>query len=183
MEATKQASAFTTPSEREAILTRVFDAPREQVFKTVLDPGLIPDWWGPRRLSVRVDQMDVRPGGEWRFVLRDTASRVFTFHGVFEEIVPPERVSYSFEFEGLPAHSIVETAELEDTGDGRTKVRFISLFESQSDRDMAIRWGVRDGALEAADRFAEVLARCSARPGSHGQTGSTGGVNGDSRPA
>jgi hypothetical protein len=69
------------------------------------------------------------------------------------------------EFEGLAGHPVVETAELEDLGNGTTRVRFISEFESQADRDTAMRWGVRDGALETADRFAEVLARCAARPG------------------
>jgi uncharacterized protein YndB with AHSA1/START domain len=189
MEATRQASEFTTPSEREAVLTRVFDASREQVFKTVLDPDLIHEWWGPHRFSVRVDQMDVRPGGEWRFVLRDAVSRVFTFHGVFKEIVPPDRVSYTFEFEGLSGHAVLETAEFDDLGGGKTRVRFVSLFESQGDRDAAMRWGVREGALETIDRFAKVLTRCAARPGGHGETPSRGermrgeGTDGDSRPA
>jgi uncharacterized protein YndB with AHSA1/START domain len=164
MEATTQESAFTTTSEREAVLTRVFSAPRDLVFKTVLDPNLIPEWWGPKRFSVRVDQMDVRDGGSWRFVLRDSLSRVFTFHGVFREITPPERVSYTFEFEGLPGHAVLETAEFEQVGPDQTRVRFTSLFESQEDLDAALRWGVRDGALETVDRFARLLTRCAARP-------------------
>ena len=180
-DAAKEESLFTMPSDREAVLSRVFDAPREQVFRTVLDPALIPEWWGPRRFSVRVDEMDARPGGAWRFVLRDSASRVFAFHGVFQEIVPTQRVSYTFEFENLPGRKVVVTTEFEDLG-GRTGVRFISLFESQGDRDAAVHWGLKDGALETADRFAEVLNRCAARPADKSWTGRAPSEE-DPRPA
>jgi len=163
MESTREESQFTTPSDREAVLTRVLDAPREQVFRTLLDSGLIHEWWGPRRLSVRVDRMEVRVGREWRFVLRDAAGKVFAFRGVFQEISPPERVAYSLEYEDLPGHSVLVTAELDDLG-GKTRVRFAGLFGAQGDRDAALAQGVGDGALEAADRFAEVLNRCAARP-------------------
>jgi uncharacterized protein YndB with AHSA1/START domain len=170
MEATTQESSFAARSDREAVLTRVFDAPRDLVFKTVLDPALIPEWWGPRRFSLRVDQMDVRPGGGWRFVLRDAASRVFAFQGIFREIVPPERVSYTFEFENLPGHSVEETVEFEDLGDLRTRVKFTSVFGSPDDRDAALSWGVKEGALETVDRFARLLTRCAARPAGAGGT-------------
>jgi uncharacterized protein YndB with AHSA1/START domain len=194
MEATTQDITFTTPSDREAVLTCVFDAPRDLVFRTVLDPDLIADWWGPKRFSVRVDHMDVRPGGAWRFVLRDSVSRVFTFHGEFREVTAPERVSYTFEFEALPGHAVVETAQFDDLGGERTRVTLTSLFGSQADRDVALRWGVRDGALEAVDRFADLLKRCAARPSAGegpgvcgAETGGTAGpeeagTRGDARP-
>jgi uncharacterized protein YndB with AHSA1/START domain len=182
MQATTQEMSFTTPSEREAVLVRVFDAPRDVVFRTVLDPNLIPEWWGPKRLSVRVDQMEVKPGGAWRFVLRDSASRVFAFNGVFREIRPPERLSYTFQFEALPGHGVSETVELEDLGGERTRVTFTSVFDSQVDRDQAMRWGMRDGALETADRFAKLLTRCAARPPGKATPAATG-TDGDSRPS
>jgi uncharacterized protein YndB with AHSA1/START domain len=194
MEAATQDIAFTTPSDREAVLTRVFDAPRDLVFRTVLDPDLIADWWGPKRFSVRVDRMDVRQGGAWRFVLRDSVSRVFTFHGEFREVAAPERVSYTLEFEAFPGHAVVETAQFDDVGGDRTRVTFTSLFASQADRDVALRWGVRDGALEAVDRFADLLKRCAARPSAGGGQGLCGvepggtiasveaGTGGDARP-
>jgi uncharacterized protein YndB with AHSA1/START domain len=108
--------------------------------------------------------MDATAGGRWRFVLRDPMGRVFAFQGAFEEVAPPERVRYTMEIEALPGHSIVETVEFEDLGEGNTRVTFTSMFQSQDDRDAAVRWGVRDGALETADRFAQVLERCSAGP-------------------
>jgi uncharacterized protein YndB with AHSA1/START domain len=183
MQATTQETSLTTPSEREAVLVRVFAAPREVVFKTVLDPDLIPDWWGPKRLSVRVDQMEVKPGGAWRFVLRDSASRVFSFHGAFREIRPPERVTYTFECEGLPGHEVLETIEFEDLGGERTRVAFTSLFDSQVDRDQAMRWGIRDGGLETAARLARLLTRCAARPSRKRPAAAAPGTDGDSRPS
>ncbi len=59
------------PGKQEIVITQVFDAPRERVFKTCTDPTLIPQWWGPRSLTTTVDAMDVRAGGIWRFVQRD----------------------------------------------------------------------------------------------------------------
>lgn len=164
MQTTTEQSTFTTPSDREAVLSRTFEAPRQLVIKTILDPELIPDWWGPKRMSARVDRWEVRPGGQWRLVLRDSVSRVFAFHGTFQEIVPPDRVIYTFEFEGYPGHTVLETAEFEDLGGEKTRVTFTSLFESPEDRDAALKWGVRDGALQTADRLDRLLKRCSAPP-------------------
>src|ERR1700730_12752366 len=77
---------------QEIISTRTFDAPRELVFKAMTDPDLVPKWWGPRNLSTRVDKMDVKPGGTWRFIQRDSAGNEFGFHGVYHLVEPPARV-------------------------------------------------------------------------------------------
>src|SRR5207245_5343390 len=90
------------PGKQEILITREFDAPRELVFKACTDPKLIPQWWGPRSLSTEVDKMDVRPGGQWRFINRDAEGNEYAFHGVYHEILAPERVIDTFEFEGLP---------------------------------------------------------------------------------
>jgi uncharacterized protein YndB with AHSA1/START domain len=83
------ALTVTTPSDREIVMTRVFDAPRELVFKAYTDPSLIPQWWGPRGFTTTVDQMDVRPGGVWRFVQRGPDGSEYAFNGVYREIAPP----------------------------------------------------------------------------------------------
>ncbi len=83
-ETTVGTTRLTTPSEREIVSERVFDAPRERVFAAYTDPELIPQWWGPRRLTTIVDQMDVRPGGAWRFVSRDSNGEEHGFRGPIE---------------------------------------------------------------------------------------------------
>src|SRR5947209_8504732 len=88
----KTASTLTMPSEREIVMTRVFDAPRELVFKAYTDPGLIPKWWGLRKSKTTVDKMDVRPGGLWRFVEHGGDGDENGFKGEYREIAPPERI-------------------------------------------------------------------------------------------
>ena len=77
------------PGVQEIAITRVFDAPRERVFKAHTDPKLIAQWWGPARYTTIVDTMDARPGGSWRFINRDTDGNEFAFHGVFLEVIEP----------------------------------------------------------------------------------------------
>jgi uncharacterized protein YndB with AHSA1/START domain len=147
----------TLPAEREIQITRVFDAPRELVFKAVTDPALIPQWWGPRRMTTIVDYMDVRPGGKWRFINRDTDGTEHAFRGEFREIVPPERVVQTFEWEGLPGHISVDTMTLEEH-DGKTLMTARSVFATVEDRDGMYQSGMAEGARETYDRLAELLA-------------------------
>ena len=145
------------PGRQEIFMTRVFDAPRELVFKACTDPNLIAKWWGPRDLTTTVDKMEVRPGGMWRFVQRDKAAIVFAFHGVFHEVNGPERSVQTFEFEGVPGHVLLQTATFEEF-DGKTKLTEQSVFQSVEDRDGMVQSGMEKGSTESMDRLAELLA-------------------------
>jgi uncharacterized protein YndB with AHSA1/START domain len=150
-------STLTLPSEREIVMERVFNAPRDLVFKAYTDPDLIPKWWGPGKYTTTVDRMDVRVGGVWRFVQRDADGNVYAFNGEYREIAPPGRLSYTFEFEGMPGHVLLETVTFEEQGD-QTKVTVTSLFASAEDRDGMLQSGMEQGARESQDRLAELLA-------------------------
>src|SRR2546421_10417513 len=102
------------PAQHDIVMTRVFDAPRELVFKAYTDPAQVSQWWGLRSHTTRVDAMDVRPGGTWRFVDRDPDGNEYGFHGVYHEVAPPERLVSTFEFEGMPGHVVLETVTFED---------------------------------------------------------------------
>jgi len=155
---TTGATVLTTPSDREIVSERVFDAPRERVFAAFTDPELIPEWWGPRRLTTTVDKMDVRRGGAWRFVSRGSNGEEQGFRGTYREVTPPERVVQTFEWEGMPGHVIVETVTFEDLGE-RTKVTNISLFHTTEERDGMLASGMESGLTESHDRLDEVLAK------------------------
>ncbi len=157
-ERTDTATTFTTPSDRETRMTRVFDAPRELVFQAHTDPNHVPHWWGPRHLTTTVETMDVRPGGAWRIVQRDPEGNEYAFRGEYREVVPPERLVYTFEFEGMPGHIVVETVTFEER-DGKTTVTSTGLFESVEDRDGMLESGMESGATESWDRLAELLER------------------------
>ena len=90
------------PGGREIVIISVFDAPREHVFRAYTDPNLIPQWWGLEEHTTTVDTMDVRPGGVWRLVSRDSNGNEFAFKGVYHSVVPPERLVRTSEFEGMP---------------------------------------------------------------------------------
>lgn len=144
------------PGKQQILITRMFDAPRDLVFKVCTDPELVPQWWGPRYLSTTVDHMDVRPGGSWRFVHRDANGAEYGFHGVYHDIVPPERIVNTFEFEGMPGHVVMETVTFEDVN-GRTKLTVRSVFQTVEDRDGMLMSGMEQGASESYDRLEELL--------------------------
>jgi uncharacterized protein YndB with AHSA1/START domain len=139
------------------LLTRTFEAPRELVFKAYTDPQLIPKWWGPGRLSTTVAAMDVRPGGIWRFVQQDGQGGEYAFHGVYHEVVPPERLVATFEYEGAPGHIVLETTTF-DVVAGRTRLTTRSVFRSVADRDQMVAAGMEQRAGESMERLAELLA-------------------------
>ncbi len=147
------------PGKQEITIIREFDAPRELVFKVFTDPKLIPQWWGPRSLSTEVDRMDVRPGGQWRFINRDAEGKEYAFHGVYHEVVAPERIIDTFEFEELPekGHVALETMKLEDLPGGRTRFTVQSVFQSVADRDGMLQSGMEEGVNDTYDRLAELL--------------------------
>jgi uncharacterized protein YndB with AHSA1/START domain/predicted SnoaL-like aldol condensation-catalyzing enzyme len=156
MTAAESAAKFSKPSEREVVMTRTFDAPRRLVWMAYTDPKLIPRWWGPRYLTTTVEKMDLKPGGVWRFVSRAPDGGEFGFHGVYREIVPPERIAWTFEFEGMPGHVSVDTVRLEEH-EGMTRVTVTSLFKTKEDRDGMVASGMESGQTESTERLDELL--------------------------
>jgi uncharacterized protein YndB with AHSA1/START domain len=151
-------ATLSTPSEREIRAERIFDAPRDRVFAVYTDPSLIPEWWGPRGTTTVVDVMDVRAGGSWRFVGRDSDGSETAFRGTYREVTPPERIVQTFEWEGMPGHVSVESAEFEDLGD-RTRVVTTSIFHTTEERDGMLGSGMEGGMNETYQRLDELLAR------------------------
>jgi uncharacterized protein YndB with AHSA1/START domain len=152
-----QATTITTPTDREIHIERVFDAPRDRVFAVYTDPELIPAWWGPRDTTAVVDQMDVRAGGSWRFVVHSSDGSETGFRGTYREVTPPERIVQTFEWEGMPGHVSVETATFEDLGD-RTRVITTSVFHTTEERDGMLGSGMEGGLNETYARLDELLA-------------------------
>ncbi len=145
------------PGKQEIFMTRLFDAPRELVFKAYTDPALIAQWWGLRKNTTHIDEMEARPGGKWRFVETDPDGNTFAFHGVYHDVVAPERIVQTFEFEGMAGHVIMETSTFEDDG-GKTKVIAQSIFQSVEDRDGMVASGMEWGAEQGYQRLDELLA-------------------------
>jgi uncharacterized protein YndB with AHSA1/START domain len=146
------------PGTHEIVITRTFDAPRELVFKAFTDADAVRQWWGLASSETVVTELEARPGGRWRFVERDRQGNEDGFHGVFHDLKAPERIVYTFEYEGLPGHVLLETVVLEDQ-DGRTLMTDTSVFQSVADRDGMLQSGMESGAGESYARLDDYLAK------------------------
>ena len=145
----------TTPSDREIVLTRVFDAPRQLVFDALSKPELLRRWFGPHGHSLVVCEVDFRVGGAWRFVLEGPDGRNMGMSGVYQEIVPGERTVHTEAFDDYPGDSVVTTVLTEH--DGKTTLTGTVLYNSREVRDAVVESGMEHGAAETYDRLAELL--------------------------
>lgn len=145
------------PGKHELTVTREFNAPRDLVFKALTDPALVSKWWGPGSMTTKVDSMDVRMGGIWRYVQHDADGNEYGFRGVYHDITAPERLVYTFEWEGMPGHILLETVTLAENN-GKTLLTDSSVFQSVADRDGMIQSGMEQGAAESWDRLEAILA-------------------------
>ena len=134
-------TTVTTPNELEIRVERVFDAPRAHVFSVWTDPQLIPEWWGDGTV---VEEMDVRPGGAYRF-----RTSFGVVEGEFREVEPPERLVQTFQ-------NHLQTLEFEDLGE-QTKLTQTMRFETTEERDTTMQYGVEEGAKSGFARVDVML--------------------------
>jgi uncharacterized protein YndB with AHSA1/START domain len=139
-------------------ISREFDAPRDLVYRAYIDPELLAQWLGPRRLAMRVDRWDPVDGGSWRYVHVEKDGTEYGFHGVFHGKPSPDGVVQTFEFEGAPGHVSLDSLRLEER-DGRTVIHTHSVFQSVEARDAMVAAGMADGLREGFDRLEELLGR------------------------
>jgi uncharacterized protein YndB with AHSA1/START domain len=159
----------TTPTDREIVMTRVFDAPRTLVFDAMAKPELLKRWLsGPPGWSMVECENDLKVGGAFRHVWRRNDGTEMAMRGVYREVVPPERIvrTESFEFGCDPqAGEQVGTLVLTEQG-GRTTLTLTLLYPSKEARDATIASGMECGVAAGYDRLAELLASTPARGGS-----------------
>ena len=150
-------TTFTTPSDREILMTRVFDAPRRLVFQAWTNSEHVPHWMlGPKGWTMPVCEIDPRPGGAWHFVWRHSDSTEMEMRGVYREITPPERL-VSTESWGGKWPETLNTLILSEK-DGKTTIAQTVLYPSKEARDEALKTGMKEGVNQSFDRLAEYLA-------------------------
>lgn len=149
------------PGKQEVFVMREFDAPRKLVFKAFTDPKLYVQWLGPRGYGMKLETFEPRSGGSWRYIHTDPQGNQFGFHGVNHEVLPPERIIDTFEFEGQPetGHVMLETVKFEELPGGRTKVTTQSVFQSVADRDGMVQSGMERGLVDSYERLDEVMEK------------------------
>ncbi len=166
---TKEKTAVTSgkttvvaePGTLEILITRLFDVPRERLFQGLTDPQLIPRWCGgPGNPNTVVDQMDVRPGGSWRwrFIIPGQAGPGVALFGFYHEVRPPERLVYTYEYAGVPGHVLLRTIRLEARG-SQTLLSEQSVFQSVANRDGMLQSGIQPGTVASWDRLEALLLK------------------------
>lgn len=150
-------SRVTTPSAREIRIERLFNAPRDHVWRAMTEPDLLAQWWG-RGNPLTIERMELERGGHWRFVEHSDQGD-HGFEGRFREVAPPERLAMTFEWDGMPGYVIVNTMSLEDLGDGRTKLVAVSLFHTEEERDGMMQSGMEEGMNQSYAALDRVLSR------------------------
>jgi uncharacterized protein YndB with AHSA1/START domain len=145
----------------DLVMERVFDAPRDLVWQVLNDPARVTHWWGPEGYTTTVVEMDVRPGGKWRWINHTTGGEDAPFKGEYLEVIPPEKVVRTeiFDVPGFDDRAAIDTMTLEDLGDGRTKLVARSRFPSVGDLQGALAMGMIGGALASYDRLAAEIAK------------------------
>jgi uncharacterized protein YndB with AHSA1/START domain len=150
---------LTTPNDREIVITRVFDAPRDLVFEAFTDPELIKRWLlGPDGWSMPVCEVDLRVGGMLRYLWRnDAEGHEFGMTGVYREIVRPERIVHVEKYDEAwyPGEALVTETFVER--EGATTFTMTVTYESRAARDTALESGMERGIAASYDRLAEVL--------------------------
>jgi uncharacterized protein YndB with AHSA1/START domain len=159
-EATLMRHTLSTPSDRTIRVERVFDAPLDRVWRAYTDPALVAQWWG-RGNRVVVERMELERGGHWRFV-EHAPDGVHGFEGRYREVTPRERISQTFEWDGLPGHTVLETVDFTDLGDGRTRIVITSLFFTAEERDGMLGSGMETGMAQSFAALDRILARADA---------------------
>ena len=154
----QNALTVSPQGERELVMQRTFNAPRALVWEVLSKPEHVRRWYGPRSDTMTVCELDFRVGGAWRFVLESQNGGGCAFRGHFREIVFPEKIVQTTEFEDMPGHISLETLTLEEQ-DGQTTMTILCQFDSTQDRDGMLYSGMEEGAGQSYDRLEELLAQ------------------------
>lgn len=150
------AMTLTVKSDLEVEFSRVFNAPRRLVFEAHARPEHVRRWWGPHDTTMTACELDFRPGGKWRFVLRTGRGQEVAFFGEYREIVTPERFVWTFGFDGMPGPPGLETYTFTEAG-GTTTLTSVAHFDSIESREAALASGMEKGAAETWDRLEALL--------------------------
>jgi uncharacterized protein YndB with AHSA1/START domain len=143
-------ASVTLPADDQIMIVREFDAPRELVFRAWTEPDLVRQWWHAGRGEMTVCEIDLRPGGSWRYVMVTPDGTEVGFHGEYREVVPGERIVQTEIYDPFPGAAAVDTLAFEDL-DGRTRVTILVQHSRKEHRDAHVESGMEEGLQDALD--------------------------------
>jgi uncharacterized protein YndB with AHSA1/START domain len=150
----------TSTEEPVVTMTRVFDAPREMVWEALTRPEHVAQWFGGHGFSSPVCEMDLRPGGVWRHVMRAPDGSEFPVNSVFVEVVEPERLVWKShrKVSATETSEVVHTTTLENL-DGKTRWTLVARFASFADRDISVKMGFANMVGQGVERLGEFIEK------------------------
>jgi uncharacterized protein YndB with AHSA1/START domain len=152
-------AVFTIDENKlEVTISRVFDASRERLWQAQIDPVQIAQWWGPRAYKLTIEKLETSVGGKWRMRHLDTESNEHWFNGEYKELVEPEKIVRTFNYEPHPEFVMTETVHFEALPDGKTKQIAVTHFPSIEALKGMTGSGMEWGATESLERLAELVA-------------------------
>jgi uncharacterized protein YndB with AHSA1/START domain len=157
VERTNDPLTLTKPSDRDLVIRRTFNAPRARVWEAMTRPEHVRRWYGPRALEMTVCEIDLRPGGAWRYVLLAPDGSEHGFTGVYQELDPPARLVSTEGYEQMPGHEYLVTVTLDEQG-GKTTLTSALRYQSTEDRAGHLASGMEGGMRETYDRLDELLS-------------------------
>ena len=151
-------TSSTDTAARELVVTRVFDASRERVFDAFTDPRHIAEWWGPDGFTNTIHEMDVRPGGVWRFMMHGPDGVDYPNMIIYAEIVKPERLVFPHGEDGADLSAYFQATVTFEDLDGETRLTMRTLFSLAEERDSMVEFGALEGGNQTLGRLAAFLA-------------------------
>jgi len=157
MTTTSGTAKVSLPADNQILITREFAAPRANVWRAYTEPELIKRWWAGRKGTVTSVEVDLRVGGQWRYVMRASNDFEVAFHGEYSEIVPDERIVTTEVYEGAPPglEDPINVVTFEES-EGRTTLSILMVVESREVRDMIIDSGMEGGMQEGMDLLEQI---------------------------
>ena len=148
-------AVVTLPTDTQILITREFDAPRHLVYRAWTTPELITRFWAGDRGEMTSVEVDLRPGGTWRYAVRANGGFEFAFRGEYQEVIPNERIVSTEVFEGMPDAGAISTTTFTERG-GRTTLTILVEHASKEDRDAHINSGMEAGMQEQLNKLEQV---------------------------
>jgi uncharacterized protein YndB with AHSA1/START domain len=159
---TNNMSGTSDTQDREIVISREFNAPRELVWEAMINPKHVVNWWGPRGFSTTIEEMDVRPGGIWKHVMHGPDGVDYPNKSIFKEVTKPERIVFSHGGgkKGGPGAIFEATWSFDALDSGKTKLTIHMVFPSAADRDKVVKeYGAIEGGKQTLERLAEYLPK------------------------
>jgi uncharacterized protein YndB with AHSA1/START domain len=155
-------SPESSTADREIIVSRLLDAPRELVFEVWVDPKHVVHWWGPNGFTNTIHEMEVKPGGVWRFMMHGPDGVDYPNRVVFEEVVRPERLVYIHDDDGEGAQKPFHVTTTFEDQVGKTLLTMRLVLDSPEERGRLAEFGAIEGGKQTLGRLAEYLKNLSA---------------------